>query len=477
MNTVRISLSLLSVIAVSEAIYKRWIPNTNFENASNWNEQRVPCAQDTAMFSKDQRVSVFIQSPHRLTNLYMPWDGEFILSHGATLMAASRDDPECGPGISVNFHDADRYQWFDPKLWNSALSIDDFEMGRLLFSVDAERVPCQFDDVIFSPETSFRVQLKETQSDVQLRSISVLGQKFTTNEDFSQYLKSPTGKLQFPGPAQPQITNSRCQESTGCLCGNDGMLQEVCSALLQDNGNKCPEVTCANPVQPVGHCCGICGVIISLEYSSAFNLDTYRSRLLHMFLSLEKYSSVKLAISKVKFSSSLSVFRLGEDLKIQIVLIDGKEGSLAGSDALQLGYDIMADTETHGDSFGITKAEMQFASGGVTSPHKGSMSAGAISGIVIGTLLGLSLMGAAYFLYRMDLCRLPYSEFFSSWRIGSRLEDTVSVDHAGFENPIFEPAAENDQASDTGEGNLKEVTLQQSGFQFTNPVFDSNFDV
>ncbi|XP_077125093.1 protein amnionless isoform X1 [Ranitomeya variabilis] len=471
MRTVQILLSLLSVIAPLDATYRSWIPDTNFENASNWKEQRVPCGQDSAVFPGDQRVSVFVQSTHALTDLYMPQDGEFLLSHGAGFMAASTEEPDCGKGSSVHFHDVDGHHWFDPSLWRSALSTEDLETGRFLFSVDAESVPCRYDDVLFSPETSFRVQMPETGSDVQLRSISVLGQKFTKNEDFSQYVQLPTGKLQFPGPAQPQITNLICQDATGCLCGNDGMLQEICSVQLQHTGGKCPELPCAAPLQPVGHCCGICGVVISLDYSSAFSLETYRNRLIHTFLSLQKYSSVKLAISKVRSQSSVE--RLGAELKIQIVLMDEKEGSLAGGDALQLGYDIMADSETHGESFGITRAEMQFATGGLTSPHKGSMSAGAISGIVLGTLLGLLLVAAAsYFLYRMDTCRLRYFVVFQFGRNRSTMEDTEPVDRKGFDNPIFESVAENIQGSDCSKDDLPEVTWHKT--EFSNPAFDFN---
>ncbi|XP_069806351.1 protein amnionless [Dendropsophus ebraccatus] len=479
MDTVQILLSLLSLIAASEALYKRWIPNTNYENASNWIERRVPCAQDKAVFPRDKRVSIFVQSSHPLTDLYLPLDGEFILSHGAGFLAASWEDPECGQGKFTNFEDADRHEWLDPTLWRSALSTDDLDTGRFLFAVDSESVPCRYDDVIFSPDTSFRVHFKEMGSDVQLRSISVLGKKFTNNDDFSQYLQSPTGKLQFPGSAHPQITNLRCQDSTGCLCGNDGMLQEICSVLLRDTDNKCPEVTCANPLRPIGHCCGICGALISLDYASAFSLETYRSRLLHTFLSLEKYSSVKLAISKVAHPLSiLNVIRLGEEVKIQIVLIDGKEGALIGSDALQLGYDILADIDTHGTSFGIIKAEMQFATGGVSSPQTALMSPGAISGIVIGVILGLSVMGVTYFLYRMDSCSHRYLEFLQFWSDGATMvEDTAPVDIGGFDNPIFEPSPENNQAADTDGENGKDVVLQRSGFQFINPVFDSSFDV
>lgn len=36
------------------AAYKKWIPNTNFETASNWDKGRVPCASDVIHFEKDE---------------------------------------------------------------------------------------------------------------------------------------------------------------------------------------------------------------------------------------------------------------------------------------------------------------------------------------------------------------------------------------------------------------------------------------
>lgn len=35
--------------------------------------------------------------------------------------------------------------------------------------------------------------------------------------------------------------------------------QQICAALLGDSGDRCPALECKNPLQPVGHCCTICG--------------------------------------------------------------------------------------------------------------------------------------------------------------------------------------------------------------------------
>lgn len=41
-------------------MYKQWIPNTNFETASNWDKGRVPCARDVVHFEKDKVLTFLI---------------------------------------------------------------------------------------------------------------------------------------------------------------------------------------------------------------------------------------------------------------------------------------------------------------------------------------------------------------------------------------------------------------------------------
>ncbi|XP_072284405.1 protein amnionless [Pyxicephalus adspersus] len=472
MNTIQILLLLLFLGGPVGAIYKRWIPNTNFENVSNWAEQRLPCSQDKVVFASNKKVSVFVESAHSLKSLYLPLDGEFILSPGARFMAASDEDPTCGEGSPVNFGDVDLYQWLDPTLWQSASSVDELENGKFFFAMDTECVPCQHDDVIFSSQTSFRVHVQEPASEIQLKSISVLGQKFTSTAEFGEYLASHTGKLQFPGPGKPQVTNTKCQDKTGCLCGNDKAQQEICSALLKHSGNKCPEVTCANPLKPVGHCCSICGAIISLQYTSEFDLEKYRSRLIHTFLNLAKYSEVKLAISKVQpLASAMDERSLGS--KIQVVCVDEKNGASDGTNAIQLGHDIMDDIQKHGRMFGITKAEIDFSTGTSSSTQKGSLSAGTMAGIIMGIVLGLMLLGLGFFLYRKDAFRCSGLQVFWSMQNASRLEETASVQSEGFCNPIYETTPKNEEAK-PGPKTESKGTSSSSEVHFFNPLFDSN---
>ena len=40
--------------------YKRWLPNTNFENPDNWNNGRLPCRYDRVLFP-EEAPPVFLQ--------------------------------------------------------------------------------------------------------------------------------------------------------------------------------------------------------------------------------------------------------------------------------------------------------------------------------------------------------------------------------------------------------------------------------
>lgn len=73
-------------------------------------------------------------------------------------------------GAPLLFRNPDRFSWLDPHVWSSGTQ------ARGLFSVDAERVPCSYDDVLFPRDGSFRVALGPGPTRVHVRSVSAVGQ-------------------------------------------------------------------------------------------------------------------------------------------------------------------------------------------------------------------------------------------------------------------------------------------------------------
>lgn len=456
-------LLLLSLVGAADALYKQWIPDTNYENKTNWDKQAVPCGNDRVEFLAQRKVSVFVETTHAVREMWLPVDGEFILNSGAGFYAVSGKDPGCGAGVTAKFRDSESLQWFDPALWQVAATSDDLQSGNFLFSVHEESVPCRYDDVVFKAKTSFRVDASSGEPTIPVKSVSLLGNAFSSESEFSQYLSSRSGQLQFHGSSPITVGNAGCEDPSGCDCGNSANHKRICGTV------KCASSSCAKPLLPVGHCCEVCGAIATLHYTDGFSLQTYRQRIQHLFLILPKYKSIQLGMSKVfKSQRFMGIIPFGATPEIQVVILDGDQGTLAES----LAWDIIKDARSHGSNLGITRAEFQ-ASTGSGSNVSGSH-AGTVVGIVFGVLIMISLVVAVVFLIRRGVVKMPTLPSLPSLRFGRSSELGGDLDR-GYDNPMFDkpavlsniPGLYRAQASSS-------IAMTQTGVHFVNPVFDEH---
>ncbi|XP_021330475.2 protein amnionless [Danio rerio] len=453
----------------ANALYKQWIPDTNFENATNWDKGSVPCGNDQVEFLANRKVSVYVETAHTITGMSLPVDGELILASGAGFTVREGGDPGCGSGVTAQFKDSESLKWFDPSLWVAATTIDDLHRGTFQFSVHEESVPCQNDDVVFRDATSFRVEIS-SDHDVPVKSVSVLGKKFTSSSEFSQYLSSSSGKLQFHGTATISISSSGCGEISGCICDNSRNREKICANV------RCDTLECKKPLHALGHCCNVCGALVYVQFSSSFNFESYRQRLQHLFLNTDKYRSVQMAMSKVSREQRLlGVIPFGATQEIQVLLLDQKTGLESGNLAETLARDIMKDVHNHGSNVGISSAEFQASSGASSSDVAGN-SAGVVAGAVLGCLVILGLLAGFILLYRrgvVKLPRMPSIPSLSKWRNGSDIGELGGPMDHGFDNPMFDkPTMMPEQPELYGSETMNSVVLTKSGVHFVNPVYD-----
>ncbi|KFO15304.1 Protein amnionless, partial [Balearica regulorum gibbericeps] len=464
--------------AAAAAVYKQWLPNTNFETASNWDKGRVPCASDMVRFEKHKVISVLVGSPHALTDMYLPLNGEFLLASGAGFAAFDGSwDPGCDSGATVRFADAEHHAWFDPTLWQAVSPDGELEPSGHIFSVDEERVPCRYDDVIFQSETSFRVNVDSSRRVIQLRSISLMGQELSSPEAWAAYLRGPSAPLQFHGNGTLQVTGTGCPDKSGCACGNALDGRRICAALLGASEGQCPAPACRSPLQPLGHCCGVCGATINLDFTPDFDLRKYRDRLVQALLSQPKYAGVQMAISKVhKAQTFLGVIPRSSTPLIQIVLIDDGVGVQTGTTAEQLAADIMEDIAQHGEALGISRGKLEVATGSTFSGQAGSHPLNRITaGTVLGLLFGLLLLGGMLFLYRKgklrSLPRLPALRVPRSWDKVEELTSPEAATDKGFDNPMFDVEP---PSTDAGEDVPQEMASKDHEVFYLNPLYDAS---
>ncbi|XP_039318728.1 protein amnionless isoform X2 [Saimiri boliviensis] len=449
----------LQLCALTQAASKLWVPNTDFEVADNWNQNRTPCEGGAVEFPADKMLSVLVRESHAVSDLLLPLDGELVLASGAGFGLSNADSHwDCGAGDPAVFRDPDRFSWYDPHLWRSG------DEAPGLFSVDAERVPCRHDDVVFPSSASFRVGFGAGASPVRVRSVSALGRTFTSDQDLAAFLASRSGRLCFHGPGVLSVGPEDCADPSGCICGNaevsaaavesrgrarvgtmpgtlHGLLPSrlsdaspfsrrsalalradhrpspqaqpwICAALLQPLGGRCPQAACHGALRPQGQCCDLCGAIVLLTHGPAFDLERYRAR--------PQYQGLQVAVSKVPRSPRLR----GADTEIQVVLAEmGPEMGGAG----RLARALLADVAEHGEALGVLAVTMR-----ESGAHVGvGSAAGLVGGVAASLLLALLVL----------LVALPLLRRAGRLRWRRREEAVPAGAPLGFHNPVFDVAA------------------------------------
>ncbi|XP_049646430.1 protein amnionless [Suncus etruscus] len=323
------ALLALQLCALTRAAHKLWVPNTYFDDPANWSRNRTPCSGAAVEFAADKVVSVLVRGTHSLADMLLPLDGELVLAAEATFGAAEAAVGPDGTAAPARFRDPDRFSWLDPRLWRSADT--DSDPARRLFAVDAERVPCRHDDVVFPRDAAFRVGLGP--GALRVRSVSAGGQSFERDQDLAAWLASRAGRLRVHGPGRLSVSAEGCADPSGCECGNAPAQPLICAELLRPLGGRCPPAACLDALLPAGQCCGLCGAVVSLEPGPAFELERYRARLLRDFLALPQFRGLQAAVSKVRRARAAAA-------QVQVVLRDG--GSEAGA-AGRLARALLAD--------------------------------------------------------------------------------------------------------------------------------------
>ncbi|XP_046503275.1 protein amnionless isoform X1 [Equus quagga] len=424
----------LQLCALTRAAYKFWVPNTDFDAATNWSQNRTPCAGAAVRFPADKMVSVLVREGHSISDMLLPLDGEFVLASGARFSAPdASSDSDCSAGAPALFLDPDRFSWHDPSVWRSG------HAARGLFSVDSERVPCRHDDVVFPSDASFRVGLGLGARTVRVRSVWALGQTFTRDEDLAAFLASRAGRLRFHGPGALSVGSEACADPSGCVCGNAEVQPWICEALLQPLGGHCPPAACHDALRPEGQCCDLCGAIVLLTHGPAFDLDRYRARLLDSFLALPQYQGLQMAVSKVpRTPQSREATGAEADTEIQVVLAEtGTETGGAG----RLARALLADVAEHGEALGVLSATAResgapVGDGSAAAQGGPAPRAALAGGVVAALLLLLALLAGALLLRRAGRLR---------WRRRDEAAPAPAGAPLGFDNPVFDVAGSAEQ--------------------------------
>nr|XP_023027974.1 protein amnionless [Leptinotarsa decemlineata] len=272
------------------------------------------------------------------------------------------DENTKSPMNCVELKDIGAHEWSEPSVWEISNEKNNVAIPH------AERLPCEYDDVIFPHGIKTGTIVHFSGSQVKMRSLR-FGNEQWTNEDLLFYSDSPVMSevfVTFGLMDTFDITNKSCEDPGGCICGNEyvGRCQEV---------PQVQSINCLHPVRPIGFCTDICGASILAEPDQKFKIAEIE-KILQIYDS-DTY------VSKVKGSAGKEV--------IQIIFSEKEFTGDSLDEANSFHQQISNDPSFH------LKQPHLYASG--TYYEEGAMTKNTV-GVVFGTLLGVCLVFVAVFL-------------------------------------------------------------------------------
>ncbi|CAH2106956.1 unnamed protein product [Euphydryas editha] len=257
-------LIILNYISISLSAKVTWLPNTSFNLPTNFKNGKLPCSKETVIFPESLTSSIRIEAGTSVGGFVLPLDGELILTEGTIEFGPTRDD-NCSRYGNSYYTEKSLSFWAQPDVWSSS------KFNKA--TPDAERVPC-FDDIVeFPTNTDFTVVLPDDTQKV--RGIILNGESFDTKK-FRDYVINQADQTQQFILNENEDTGvvvgrGYCTSPAGCPC-QDNVLEIDCSAKF------CPIPSCVDPIQPIGHCCKICGGVIAFEIDRSFDITEFKEK-------------------------------------------------------------------------------------------------------------------------------------------------------------------------------------------------------
>lgn len=250
--------TFLLTISVSSAALVTWSSSKSFNLPINFNDGKLPCSKQTVVFPETTYEYVRIQNDISVTGFILPKNGELMFDDGSINLGYANDN--CTEDGNVYYLPKTKSAWAQPDVWRSPKFNE--------ATPDAERIPCYNDEVEFPENAEFFVDLPdETQTIAKLK---IVGRNFST-ESFTFYVKSgPNNQFNLNsfGETGVVVDQKICSSRSGCPC-QENMIKIQCSAKY------CPVPKCINPIQPIGHCCHICGGYLTLDINNSFNMMAF----------------------------------------------------------------------------------------------------------------------------------------------------------------------------------------------------------
>ncbi|BFF94662.1 protein amnionless [Drosophila madeirensis] len=267
---------LLGICQVATAT-KWYSGGADFNSASAWVDEYMPCPQDLVVFPTHFPAILPLPESISIDGLVLPRDGAILIAEESTITFGAARNSKCDSDErKAHLKPPKSSKWFDPQTWKWA----DLSKSGSSPVPELERVPCDDEQVIVKGHAPLAFDLENVQ---HLR----LGQLILAGSSISKFyleqlLTRDLGSFLFHNARDVQVEYYR-GELCGCHKDFDRLIEPVCHNVQE----QCEAPHCLSPVRPFGSCCLICGAVLTMPRQHCSEEDR-RTLLTELNLVLEQ---------------------------------------------------------------------------------------------------------------------------------------------------------------------------------------------
>lgn len=268
-------LPLYCDVTSAQGLTKVWTMNT--DKFINFGKDDVDCVDQTYIYQKTG--GIVFTAPQRVNTIILPSNGVIMFPQNEEIKFLPRKDQCHGDSYNTNhfkLHTVQPMSWFNADNWQ--IKGANAHQNKAIPHID--RIPCECDDVEFPANQSLWIDL-DYMSELTVKQVRINGR----TDNLNDFLETQLGQSMFMFDLSADtFKEGRCENTKSCGCHDPFMFKKYLDTVCL-HSEVCHDPNCADPIQPIGHCCPICGAAIQMDVTSAYCMSDLKS--VNEFLELE----------------------------------------------------------------------------------------------------------------------------------------------------------------------------------------------
>ncbi|XP_037042573.1 protein amnionless [Bradysia coprophila] len=279
----------------------------------NFGKDDINCINQTYIYQKEG--GLYVTLPEQVNTIILPSTGAVMFQQNQEIKFTARKAQCHSDSYNANhfkLHIIQPMSWFNTDNWQIKGRTQ--HQNRAIPHID--RIPCECDDVEFSTNQSLWIDM-DYMSEMVVKQVKINDR----TDDLSNFLETGLGQSMFMHTYFGTFKEGMCEDTKSCGCHSPAMFAEYLETVCL-NSEVCHEPNCLEPIQPIGHCCPICGGAIQINVNRLYCMTDIHSANEYMQLTTlmhdEFAGKVDAYIGMVRGAQE-------DDIKLQIVAVDREE--------------------------------------------------------------------------------------------------------------------------------------------------------